>query len=471
MADDSTKTPKPVVEEVPVVAPTVTVSQTDPTAVPAVTPAATDAPQPPVNTGTPAPVVPPDADNTFGVTAQTSGSGLPPVISATRPTSPYGGGRRVRNFVLGLVGLLFLVGAVGAGVYLVQQQQELREKAAVTTDLAAGLTVTNQHLSTCKSKCQDGNSCRLYVNRYQCDSNNLPRGCQNSNGQALSDNTSVGDIWAFDFSKSCGTQQIDLGCKDDFGTYGNMDFLSYTGPNSCTITDTGDGQQPPPSGCVNCETQATCAQKGGTPTSEQCDLGAAPGLEGIKCNLPASACGAPPSPVCKPEGVVSEKLWCDGNSIPSNESLCQGIDCCYGECAVFNTDDNGQCGKPGCNYPQCGKKVATCGGPPKATATPKPSPTTAQCLNIIVYDTDWNVLDADARAALKPGDKIRVTVSGSATAGAFDQARFTFNGTLRDPVTTKKPNTQEFYDEITIPAGATSIEIKGELHHPDLEWF
>jgi hypothetical protein len=96
-----------------------------------------------------------------------------------------------------------------------------------------------------------------------------------------------------------------------------------------------------------------------------------------------------------------------------------------------------------------------------------------QCLNIKAFDTSWNPLSASQLLTLKVGDAIRFTVAGQATAGTFDKARFTINGTLRPEVTQTRPGSDptEFYDEYTIPPGVTSFTITAEVHHSTLGWF
>ncbi|HEX6976937.1 MAG TPA: hypothetical protein VF185_01075 [Patescibacteria group bacterium] len=102
--------------------------------------------------------------------------------------------------------------------------------------------------------------------------------------------------------------------------------------------------------------------------------------------------------------------------------------------------------------------------PPGSTA-----PSTAQCQAVKAYDTNWNLLTTTQLSALKAGDKVRFTVTGTTTSGVFDKARFTINGTLRPEVTTTKPAaTQEFYDEYTIPVGVTSFTVTAQIHHAAL---
>ncbi|OGM33567.1 hypothetical protein A2962_00725 [Candidatus Woesebacteria bacterium RIFCSPLOWO2_01_FULL_39_61] len=108
--------------------------------------------------------------------------------------------------------------------------------------------------------------------------------------------------------------------------------------------------------------------------------------------------------------------------------------------------------------------------------TPSPQPTTppqitAKCENVKAYDLEWNLLSSEDLTKLKAGNKVRFAVSGTASAGTFDKARFTINGTLRGEVTTKKPGSDEFYDEYTVPQGVTNFTVKGEVHHSELGWM
>lgn len=98
-------------------------------------------------------------------------------------------------------------------------------------------------------------------------------------------------------------------------------------------------------------------------------------------------------------------------------------------------------------------------------------PDLAQCLNLRVYDTGWNLLSSDDLKLLSSGDVVRISVAGSATSGSFEAARFTINGELQDEVTDKKPGTEEFYQEYEIPSGEDSFTFMAELKHSVAGWF
>ncbi len=89
------------------------------------------------------------------------------------------------------------------------------------------------------------------------------------------------------------------------------------------------------------------------------------------------------------------------------------------------------------------------------------------CTNIKAFDVNWTQLTVQQLTALNVGDKVRFTVVGDfrrSTQG-FDKARFTINGTQRPEVTGKRPTTDEFFDEYTIPVGTTSYTINAQIHN------
>ena len=96
---------------------------------------------------------------------------------------------------------------------------------------------------------------------------------------------------------------------------------------------------------------------------------------------------------------------------------------------------------------------------------------TAQCINILAYDEDWVKLSSTDLAKLKAGSLVRFSVSGTATSGAFDKARFTINNGTPEEVTAKKPGTEEFYVEYTIPANIEDFSISAQLYHSVAGWI
>jgi hypothetical protein len=109
---------------------------------------------------------------------------------------------------------------------------------------------------------------------------------------------------------------------------------------------------------------------------------------------------------------------------------------------------------------------------PTVTATTTPVPITAQCKEVKAFDTSWNQLTASDLAALEAGDTVRFTVYGTASSGNFDKGQFTINGTQRSEVTSKRPGTDEFYDEYTISDDMATFNVTAQIHHEQQDvWF
>ena len=114
------------------------------------------------------------------------------------------------------------------------------------------------------------------------------------------------------------------------------------------------------------------------------------------------------------------------------------------------------------------------------SSTPSPTPTipisitptiSAQCSQVIAYDTNWNQLSQSELSSLQPGDSVRFAVSGTTNSGSFDKARFSINGQLQPETSTLKPGGNEFYIEYTVPEGIVDFVIDGEIYHSDLGWI
>ncbi len=94
------------------------------------------------------------------------------------------------------------------------------------------------------------------------------------------------------------------------------------------------------------------------------------------------------------------------------------------------------------------------------------------CAAVKVYDTSWSpvsVASSDSVASvptLRAGTKYRFTVLGSPVA-SIQKARIKFtlsDGTLTTKYSTqKKPNTNEYYIEYVVPAGTTSLDVKAQV--------
>ena len=96
------------------------------------------------------------------------------------------------------------------------------------------------------------------------------------------------------------------------------------------------------------------------------------------------------------------------------------------------------------------------------------------CEGVKVYDTSWKPLTENDLSSLKVGDKVRFAVSGKPE-NDIDKAKFTITtdlGTTQSvEVTQKRPNSNEFYFEYTIPSQVKRFRITGQVHSKELGWF
>ena len=112
--------------------------------------------------------------------------------------------------------------------------------------------------------------------------------------------------------------------------------------------------------------------------------------------------------------------------------------------------------------------------PSPSTPTPTPTPIVAApyCGAVVAYDSDWNTLSSTDLSSLTAGAAVNFCVTGSATSGTFDMARFIINGVQKADTTTKKPgSTTAFCQSYTIPESTTTFTISAQIHHSTLGWF
>jgi hypothetical protein len=105
---------------------------------------------------------------------------------------------------------------------------------------------------------------------------------------------------------------------------------------------------------------------------------------------------------------------------------------------------------------------------------PQPTPTapaiTAQCQNVKAYSPTWILLTTTQLSQLDTGDTVNFCVTGVATGGSFDRARFTINGVLQPETITERPGSTDFCQLYTIPAAATTFNVSAQINHVTLGW-
>lgn len=119
--------------------------------------------------------------------------------------------------------------------------------------------------------------------------------------------------------------------------------------------------------------------------------------------------------------------------------------------------------------------TATPGSTPQPTPTPTPV-ISCNCTIIKVYkvngsitdSNNWQELTSTQLSALQVNDVIYITTTGSVTNGTIDKARIRVNSsvwTVSNETANKKPGSnQEFYISYTIPAGVNTFSFEAEVH-------
>jgi hypothetical protein len=316
---------------------------------------------------------------------------IPPVVTTGgKPKGKVG-----KKVIATILGILFLVGGVSAGVILVQRQQDIREKAAVINGNGGGGGVTPTPTPTL-----------------------IP-----TRAPTATPTPTVTDC-SFDKSKAWSTCPAE--CKD------TVKSLSECYLAAKNWICTGKQWQP------NYADPGNCAGSCPWPlTNGQC------------CPTSPDNCSNLGSKICIEDPFVSEcTLW--DNSCPSGQKY-------YWKAIAWSE-----------NYDELVEQYC------RAKPTPTPGVgLRASCLLIRIFDADWNDITSQL-SSLKAGDTIRFTVSGTTSSGNIDKARFRINSpTWRTDVVAKRPGTNDFYDEYTIPEGVTSFTINAQLHHTssDVNWF
>ncbi|MCL4382872.1 hypothetical protein M1545_03720 [Patescibacteria group bacterium] len=355
---------------------------------------------------------------------------LPPVITAT-PKKTRRGGRVIAT----ILGLLLLVGGISAGVTLVRQQQDIREKARFITEGGGGGPT-----STTKTGIGDTT--------------------------AGVTKTGIGDTTA-GVAKTTGKVSdgdTDSGAKTGIGDTTAGVTKTGIGDTTASVTKTGTETV----GCTDAQ-KAVCANRGELcsapsgiclPKGDSGTVGCTDAQKAVCANR-GELCSAP-SGICLPKGDSGAKS--PGGNQTASSGSCQKI-CIKTDC------DKVPAGCPNPINNECETDADCGGGDGSTTTTTTGGSTSAQCLNIKAFDTNWNALSTTELGQLQVGDKVRFTVAGTTTSGTIDRARFIINGVTRAAVTAKRPGTNEYFDEYTIPAGTTSFSIRAQLNHSTAGWF
>ena len=375
---------------------------------------------------------------------------MPPMVTEPNfPKKKFAG----RKIIATILGLFLLVGGVGAGVYLTQQNQNPNEKAecAPNPDITYANCGDGIAQVTEQPNLQPGETetcwqgvCTVYANggvvgEYRIVGSDgggaggcwegkvdCPPGTVINTGQPVNVFCSRNEASAAKPICSTGTaqRQTDVCCggedKDGEGTCGNPQYITY---NCCPV------DSPPVCTDATSRYTKTVLYPGG----------------------PTGAC------------------W-------EFDQFGQFRRDTY----VSHTDTN--CGpRPGrdeetgeknygCDYiVTCERKVTTC---VCGTNTPPPTPApTAFCQNVKAYSgANFVLLTPESISMIQEGDPLHFCVTGSATGGSFDKAKFTINEVVQPETTLIRPGSTDFCQSYTVPAGVTTFNVTAQIHHITLGW-
>ena len=259
-----------------------------------------------------------------------------------------------KRIIATVLGILALVGGVGAGVFLIDQKQLFKQEAAYNLE--------DCNSSNCDGECRyDGSSMRCFPKST----------CQLGATECVYDN----DIGA-SFCGGYGAEKI-YKCYNVKAEQGQR----ITGTTNCVCPS---GNNPAPGGY--CLTSTSCSYNG----------------NGTRCT----------NDLCSTTTPVTE--------------------------------------------------------PPTET---NPPTSTAYCSTVSTYSSSWELISPSNRSSLTEGDVVYLCVSGYASSGSYDKARFIINGSLQEETTLQRSGSSDFCQSYTIPGGTTTFNISGQVHHSTLGWF
>lgn len=389
---------------------------------------------PPLPTETPSqsPAVAPTSNQSTAPQSGSQPSDAPtpppqsPSVIATKPKKKFGGGKIIAT----ILGILLLVGGVGAGIFLTQQKQLFQQKASCTDECTPGETQECEGDNCIPGRPQ---TCAVGAGGIECAHWTT---CSDPGG----DGTTTCEAPAPDG----GGGSVCIGCVDSVGEQQGMHNVTdlkvtLTSPTSASLT-------------WNYSSGRACTKRGGT----YIFIGTDKSVVDNNCNLPGGS------------------FWEINTALPSGCNWLKGVD---GGATSFDTASNGITLEPNTNYYY---KVVSryfhtqtfpnhpgeeedegewCGG-----QTYSPPTTTGQCLSVKAYNTNWSEIPTADLSKLKAGDSVNFCVAGSG--GTFDKAQFWVTGVAQAITTTKGQGlaANSFCQSVGITDQTTNVDIKAKIH-------
>jgi hypothetical protein len=409
---------------------------------------------------------------------------IPPIISEPEPKKKFLGGKIIPT----ILGLLLLIGGVSAGVFLVKQQQDLRSQAGFgecgkgdtksgyrcagnalwvkdttttitpktsTTTTTGGTTI---NLQTDSNNCGSvGKKCATGATCSQGSCSVITTGGGGKSGEVCYSNSDCGS------GQVCQSGTCVYSSGTTGGTTGSTPGITTSTTLACYVCRLGtcastryDNCNPKLNTCkldTDCGATTNSNTYSATLACYVCRLGTCASTRYDNCNPALNTCNPNTTNSCTTTGGTGGGCGAEGD-------ICDEAWCCVGlKCDIKTGQINGVCvkGTGGSSSGDGGTTVVT------PTTTPTTPPVIAQCLNIKIFDTSWNEISTSSLSTLAAGKVVRFTVAGS-PAASFDKAKFVINGTEKEEVTSKRPSTNEYYYEYTLPSGIINFTINAKLH-------
>lgn len=327
------------------------------------------------------------------------------------PKKKFGTGKIIAT----ILGIFLLVGGVGVGVTLTQQQQTLQPKAAGCSRCACGCVYNSDGTNSCNSPCA-------------------------TNPPSTANDSTQGQTCAYSCIQNNGA------CPA--GSYSQQGSCNAVGAVCCKVSDSANTASGAVAGCVfdNYKDHNVCVELNGT--WQKCEANPT-GEMGVKSDCKTTA-GFSCSDYT---GGLYPSCVTGGYCINTSQSCTPAVPT-YANCV---------------NDATCGTTTTTT--TTSSTPTPTPTSTAPYCVAVKAYDSSWTSLTSTELSALTTGSVVNFCVAGSAPSGTFDMAQFTIDGTQLATTTTQRPSSTDYCQSYTILSTDTTVTVTAKIHHSTLGWF
>lgn len=468
----------------------------NPTTPPADAPVAPSVP-PMISPQTDIPPLPPAFQNLpeegTPTTDKDNGSAAPPDISSVLPKAKkkFGGGRIIAT----ILGLIVLVGGVGAGILLTQQQQLINQKAAGacgTTNTGCIYYDCSQHIDCSNGALAPGFCSTNYACPGPCPASTTSCVPECTAGQQDSTSCTTGESCPGVKYKTCNSNGY-------WGSYGTCQDIADNCP-ARTFPPAGSPTAAPGPGCGSpgdqCSTQGCCSAYTCDTSTHKC---VAPATGGGQCTrIPGSYVSANGGDITITQKMVTDCTNAcpagtpDAPHLYASKFHCDGINLaagCQDNGTIISVPAVGQtipvpapsCGTVqvdvGCknnantwgNFIFSTRIAATaCNAATTPPGSPTAPPTAPSCIAVNAYDASWAPIPKTQLPSLTVGDVVNFCVNG--LNGTFDKAQFMINAALKPETTTKRPSSTDFCQSYTILSTDTTISVKAKIHSSTGVW-